>query len=128
MVTSVTRLLAWSTLALILVLPTIFFIVVSIMKYEMGMNEPFDSIAPFLENAGIKEFGFNINLLILFGPILAAFIALFQVFHLELKFEKKEFRANVTIYKRWFPLSIIIVSGMALLTLFLYMVGENCTC
>ena len=51
---------------LLLVLPTTYFICISILKYELGVQAPFDSNAPFLERIGIKEaLGWNINLLIL---------------------------------------------------------------
>lgn len=59
-------------LSLLLALPTAYLICISILKYAMGIDAPFDSIAPLLEQMGIKEtIGWNINLLILFGPMVA---------------------------------------------------------
>lgn len=128
MVTTTARHKGWSVLALALVLPTVFFIIISVLKYELGVNEPFDSLAPWLEQMGIKDFGFNINLLILFGPMLAAAISLFQVLHIDRHVSKEQFLLNVTIRKKWLPLFIIFLSGLVLAVLFFYMIGENCTC
>lgn len=57
----------WLTSAgLLLALPTAYFICISIFKYELGVQAPFDSNAPFLERTGIKGApGWNINLLVL---------------------------------------------------------------
>jgi len=55
-----------SVLALFLALPTAYFVCISILKYELGVQAPFDSVAPYLERMEIKEApGRNINLLIL---------------------------------------------------------------
>ena len=54
--------------ALLLALPTTY-VLISILKYGWEIDGPFDSSAPLLERMGIKESpGWNINLLILFGP------------------------------------------------------------
>ena len=67
-------------ISLLLALPTAYFIAIAILKYEMGVDGPFDAIAPLLERWGIKEaLGWNINLLILLGPLLAFLLTIFQL-------------------------------------------------
>jgi len=128
MVTTTHRSKGWNALALLLVLPTFFFIIISALKYEFGVQEPFDSVAPWLEQMGIKEsLGFNINLLILFGPLLALGICLFQVLHIGMNVSKEQFLFNVTVRKKWLPLFIIFLSGLVMAVLFIYAVGENCS-
>ncbi len=64
----------------LLILPTAYFIFISILKYGFGIPALFDSSQPLLENLGIKESpGFNINLLILFGPLVAMLLNLFAI-------------------------------------------------
>ena len=119
----------WNFLSLALVMPTLYFIIISVLKYEFGIHGPFDAIAPWLEQMGIKEdFGWNINLLILFGPLIAIGISLLQVLHIESHFSSQQFQFNVTVQKKWFPFFILILGGLVLAFLFIYMVGENCNC
>ncbi|MEP6700376.1 MAG: hypothetical protein ABJA85_03645 [Bacteroidota bacterium] len=79
-----------------------------------------------LERMGINDpLGWNINLLILFGPILALLISLMQVLGIEWHFTKEQFDFRVTIQRKWFPLIVSVISGMVLVTLFIYLIGEN---
>ncbi len=118
---------AVTALSFLLVLPTAYFIFISVLKYEMGINSPFDSLAPFLERTGIREaIGWNINLLILFGPVVALGLTLLQVLKIEWHISKEEFIFHFTVKKRWFPLLVIAFSVSLLAILTLYMIGENC--
>lgn len=115
-----------NAIALLFALPTAYFILISLLKYVFNMPGPFDSATPFLERMGIKEsIGWNINLLILFGPLIAFWITLFQVLKINFQFSKVQFDFHFTIRKKWFPLMVAILSGGLLVTLFLYLVGEN---
>jgi hypothetical protein len=101
----------------------------SVLKYEFGVHEPFDSLAPWLEQMGIKEsFGLNINLLILFGPILALAISVIQVLSIQYQFSREQVKFNITVLKKWIPLFIIFLSGLSMALLFIYIIGENCNC
>jgi len=116
-------------LSLLLALPTAYFICISILKYELGIDAPFDSVAPLLEQMGIKEtVGWNINLLILFGPIVAFLLTVFQVLKIDWQFTKEQFIFHFTVKKRWFPLLVIAFSLSLLAFLTIYMIGENCNC
>ncbi len=118
-----------SPLALVLTFPAAYVILISLLKYGFGIDGPFDSSAPFLERLGFKEsLGWNINLLILLGPVAALFLCVIQVVSLDWQFTKEHFQFRVFIRKHWFPIGIAVFSGLLLLALFLYLVGENCHC
>ena len=115
-----------NVLSLLLALPTAFFISISVLKYVFNVDGPFDNATTFLERMGIKEsIGWNINLLILFGPLIAFLITIFQVLKINWQFAKEQFEFHFTIRKKWFPLMVAILSGGILLILFFYLVGEN---
>ena len=115
-----------NTLALMLVLPTLYFMIISVLKFELNVNEPYDAVAPFLESAGIKQsFGWNINLLILLGPVCAALIAAWQTIHINLQLSKDQFQFHVSIAKKKFALFILFMSGLVLCSLFVYLALEN---
>ena len=112
--------------ALLLALPTAYFILISVLKYGFGIGGPFDSAQPTLESWGIKEtLGWNINLLILFGPVLAFLLTIFQVLKIEWHFTKEEFLLHFTVQKKWFPLLVAAFSIGLLAILTFYFLVEN---
>jgi hypothetical protein len=116
-------------LAHLLAFPTAYFISISVLKYGLDINGSFDVIAPFLERVGIKDtIGWNINLLILLGPVVAFMLAIFQVLKIEWQFNKEQFLFQFTIRKKWFPLLVVAFSLSLLAILFIYLLGENCHC
>ena len=116
-------------ISLLLALPTAYFIAVAILKYELGVDGPFDAISPLLESWGIKEsLGWNINLLILFGPLLAFFLTIFQLLGIRMQFTQNHFLFQIMVRKRWLPLLVAGFSISLLAILFAYLLGENCIC
>jgi hypothetical protein len=120
----------WLTaLALLLTLPTAYFILIGLLS-EFGINGPLETTQPIAEKWGIKDppVGFNISSLILFGPMLAIVLTIFQFLKIEWHLTKEEFLLHFTFQKRWFPILITAGSVMLLVFLFFYMIGENCNC
>ena len=114
--------------ALLLVLPSAWFFCINLLN-EAGISGPYNVSQPVFESLGIKEsLGWNINLLILLGPVIALLLSLFQVLVVEWHFTKEQLRLTIILRKKWLP---IIVAGLSLLllaTMFLYLLGENCNC
>ena len=118
-----------TTIGLLLVLPTAYFILIGVLS-EMGINGPLEATKPIAEKWGIKDppGGFNISSLILFGPMLAILLTVFQFLKIEWHLTKEEFFLHFTIQKRWLPILVTASSVLLLALLFFYMVGENCNC
>ncbi len=113
-------------LSLALVLPAAWLILISLLKYGLGLNGPFDASQPLLEKLGIRESpGWNINLLILLGPLAAMLISIFQVMTIEWMISPEQVDFRVTIRKKWYSLLIGTVSLGILITLCVYLIGEN---
>ena len=119
----------WLTAAaLLLALPTGYFVLSGLLS-EVGMNCPADALQPILERLGSKEsLGWNINLLLVFGPVIALLICATQVLKLNFKFTKEQFELHASIKKSWFTLIVSVLSVGSLNFLFLYLIGENCNC
>ncbi|NJO25861.1 MAG: hypothetical protein HC867_09060 [Bacteroidia bacterium] len=78
---------------------------------------------------GVKEsIGWNINLLILGGPLLAVLLTIFQVLKIEWHFTEENFKLNLTVVNRWFPILVGLFGAGLLAILFFYLLGENCQC
>ena len=118
-----------SIIGVLLSIPAIYFIFIAVMKYAFGWNYLFDAAAPVLERLGIKEsLGWNINLLILFGPLLAFILNALSVISINFEFTKDRIDCRFSLVKSWQNLVVIIFSGGALMILFAYLLGENCVC
>lgn len=120
----------WSLLlGALLAFPTAYFILILLFKYVFEIPYLFDSVQPLLERMGVKDsLGWNINLLILFGPLVALGLNLLFVLKIEWYNQKKNFSIKLSIEKHWWNIVLIIVSGILLATLFIYALGENCRC
>jgi len=119
---------ALTIVAALLAFPTAYFIFANLLN-EIGIAGPYNLIGSFVESTGGREpLGWNINLLILCGPILAILLTIFQFVKIEFHPSKDEFLLHFSIQKRWFPILVTAVSGAVLATVFFYMLGENCNC
>jgi len=119
---------ALTIMAALLAFPTVYFIIANLLN-EIGFPGPYNLIGSFVENAGGKQSpGWNINLLILCGPVVAILLTFFQFVKIEFHFSQEEFLLHFSIRKRWFPILVTVVSGAVLAFIFFYMLGENCNC
>ena len=112
----------------LLILPAACFFMVSILNFQLGYPYLYDAANPFLQSTSISEPpGFNINLLILFGPVLALLINVLAV--LDLWLDQGKDRINFQVSSgNWTNLLIILISAMMLLTTAAYLFIENCNC
>jgi hypothetical protein len=120
----------WAAIiGLLLALPAGYVICISLLKYALGIDGPFDASQPTLESWGIKDPpGWNITLLVLLGPVAAVLLSLFQVLAVKAHFGKEQFDFQISIQKKWFPLFVMAISVTILALLLLYLLGENCSC
>lgn len=113
----------------LLAFPTAYFIFISLLKYGLDLPFLLDSTQPLLERLGIKEsLGWNINLLILFGPLIALMLNLISVLKIEWYNEREKFSVKISVQKHWWNMTLVIFSGILLAILFIYALGENCRC
>jgi hypothetical protein len=116
-----------SIVSLMLAIPTAYFLGISVLKFELGIAAPYDTIAPFLGRTGISEsLGWNINLLILAGPVVAFALSIFRVLRIKFQFTQNHFLFQFILKKRWLPLLAASFSASVLGILFIYLVRENC--
>ena len=113
----------------ILTLPAACFVMVSILNFQLGYPYLYDAANPFLQSTSISEPpGFNINLLILFGPVLALLINILAVLDLWLDQGKDRINFQLSIRRNWTNLLIILVNALTLLATAAYLFIENCNC
>jgi hypothetical protein len=94
-----------------------------------GLPALFDAAQPTLETLGIKEaIGWNINLLILFGPLVALLLNLNSVLDINWQGTRDDIIVQLLFQKLVRNWLVIVISGLCLLTLFVYAIGENCNC
>lgn len=114
---------------LLLSLPTAYFIFISVLKYKLGNDYLFDISWPILQRLGVQEsFGWNINLLILMGPVLALLLNVVSILDVRFNFSKEKIDCQFSIIKSWRNLAIVLLSGGILFVLAGYLFLENCHC
>lgn len=115
-------------LAILLALPGAYFILVNVL-HELGIPGPYNAIAPLVERAGGSEpLGWNINLLIAGGPVLAFFLTIFQVVKVEWQFTKEAGWIHFSFRRKWLPAWVASISAGVMTSLLLYLFLENCNC
>ena len=104
-----------------LILPTAYFILIGVLS-ELGINGPLEAIQPIAEKWGIKDPpGFNITSVILFGPMVAILLTIFQFLKIEWHLAKEEFLLHFNFQKRWFPILVAAASvGVLAISFLLY--------
>src|SRR5687767_3503948 len=112
-----------TTIALVLALPAACFIVSNLLN-EIGITGLYSIMEPIMENAGGKE-PIGWNLLILFGPVVAVLLTIFQFVRIEWHFTQEEFSLHFSVQKRWFPILVTAASIGLLAFIFFYMMIEN---
>lgn len=112
-------------IALLFLIPALYFITINLL-YEMGVNDPYLFAEPLLEKWGLKQPpGWNINGLIVLGPVIAGLLAAWQVLHIEIMFSRQQWQIGIIIHKKWFPLLILFGSIGVLVVMLIYGLREN---
>ncbi|HEX8278512.1 MAG TPA: hypothetical protein VF540_07445 [Segetibacter sp.] len=114
------------TIGIFLLAPSLYFVASALLNYSFGFPPLWKFIEPIFDNPANKSLGFNINILLLFGPLAAVIINLPQV--IQLSFIKREGEAYIYLSVLKYPYSWIIVAvgaGCLATTLF-YMLTQHC--
>ena len=111
---------------LLLTLPAAYFLFINILN-EMGQPGLYNSAAPLLESLGAnRSFGWNINLLIVGGPLIALLLNVSSILRFEWHMDKSLIDISLQIERRWTNWVIIGLGALCMLVLFIYLAGENC--
>jgi hypothetical protein len=111
-----------------LVMPALYFILSAFLHYGFGVSGPWRLIEPIFNQPGNKDLGLNINLLIVFGPIAACIISLFQVMHIDFQKQKEEVNIKASFLLKSYHWIIISAALACTGSMLLYFLGENCNC
>ncbi len=111
-----------------LILPALCFMISASLNYGIGFSLFWKVIEPIFEKPENKQFGFNINLLILFGPLLAILINLPLVMQLYMSHTPEEVNVHFAFKKFSWSWIIIGAGTFCLAALFFYLLVENCNC
>ncbi len=109
----------------LLVFPALYFVLAAVLNYQMGISVLWQPIDPIFANPDNKHMGWNINLLILFGPVLAFLLNFFSVVKIRWYNETERMHLGFSIRKHWINILIAVVSALVLASLFAYLIAEN---
>jgi hypothetical protein len=119
----------WFLAGALLVMPAIYFFTAAFLNYEMHLPFLWNLVAAWFDRPQNKVLGWNANLLIAIGPLLAILLTLPGLLQFRLyrdEFDKWQLSALVALSStRW-----LVVGAGVLLTgvMIAYLWGENCFC
>ena len=110
-----------------LVTPAIVFVVVNVLRYELGMRGPHDILEPVIDPSAAWAQGV-IDGVVFFGPLIAFGLAAFSVLRLRVQRRSHAFVGTVEV--QWHPalLAVAVVSAVVFGVLGAYLVAENLPC
>lgn len=115
-----------AVVGLFLTLPAVYFILINLLN-DAGITTLYGAAEPLLEKSGISKPFSWINLLIVFGPLLALLLNVTSVLSVYWHVTKTIMNIQFHIEKRWGNFFVTGLSGSCLLIFFLYLFAENCS-
>jgi hypothetical protein len=112
----------------VFVVPSLYFIISALLNYGFGIHGMWSLIEPIFDKPENKGLGFNVNLLIVFGPLLSLLINLPLVIHVTKTKVDDRLTLNLQFMLYHWSWLIITAALFCLASLGLYMIGENCNC
>jgi hypothetical protein len=126
---SIQKIDPWFLAGALLVMPAIYFFTAAFLNYEMHLPFLWNLVAAWFDQPQNKALGWNANLLIAIGPLLAILVTLPGLLQFRLyrdEFDKWQLSALVALSSaRWLVVGAgVLVTGVMIAYLF----GENCSC
>jgi hypothetical protein len=113
----------------LLTVPAFYFLLASLLKYVLGMPLLFDALQPSFERWGSAEpLGWNINAIMIFGPLIAIGLNVFAVVHADFRKESDYLQVHIRFFRNWWNWAIVLLNAFVLGSFFLYALAENCNC
>lgn len=110
----------------LLVFPAAWFVLISILKYQLGFAGLYNISAPLLNSWGIHEpMGWNINLLILAGPVFALVLNVLGIASEHFNPAQESFDSRASLRRNWWGLAVIVCSSAVLIVMFVYLLMKN---
>ncbi|CAN5488473.1 hypothetical protein BH10BAC3_BH10BAC3_08630 [soil metagenome] len=109
----------------LLAFPAAYFVSSAILNYGLGIDWFWKPIEPIFDNPDNKHFGWNINMLIIFGPIIAVLINALSLAYF--RFEKLDdfFKIEIYVKRNWLNIAVLVIAGITLASIFVYQFFEN---
>ena len=111
---------------LMMILPAIYFISASILKYSFGISFLFAPLEIFFSSSEmLKIFNLTSPVIFLFGLLGALLTNLLTMFSVKLWKEKSTIQSEISFSPRALNLWMSVISFSALMIMFAYTIGEN---
>ena len=116
-----------SLFAGLLMIPAMLFVTANLLKYQAGLAQPYDVLAP-IWSTDVAAYQAAFDSLVLLGPLAAMALVARSVVGLSFARRDGGWVASLSVEKRW-PRIALIGSGLLLLGVMgLYLIAENLPC
>jgi len=110
---------------LLLAFPAVYFVLANVLNSNTGIDWLYKPIASIFDKPENKQFGWNINLLIVFGPVLAILLNAWSLLHIRFDTEAEFFRLEISVKRKWWNIALVLLSAGTMLCLCGYLFFEN---
>ena len=108
----------------LLTFPGAYFVWSSILN-DIGIDWFWKPIAPIFDKPANKHFGWNINIIIIFGPIIAIMINTLSLAYIQFEKADDYFKCQIFIRRNLLNILVLFIAGGSLLAMFMYLILEN---
>jgi hypothetical protein len=116
----------WTLIAgLLLAFPAAYFLLANVLNSEIGLNWLWKPIEPIFKKPENKRFGWNVNMLIVFGPLLATLLNALSLIYFRFEKTGEYFQLQLFIKRKWWNIAVMIVAVGILVCLGTYLLLEN---
>jgi hypothetical protein len=111
-------------LRIFLITPSLVFVAVNLLKFELGVDAPFDALAPVIDPA-TQLANLLVAAVVILGPIAAVVLTLRQTTTGSLRTTKPGVEARFTMQARWSDLLVLGAAIAPLVAIGLHLIAEG---
>jgi hypothetical protein len=111
-------------LRILLVGPSVVFVAVNLLKFELGVDAPYDALAPLIDPSS-QLANLLVAAVVILGPIAAVFLTLRHAATGSVRTTKPGVEAQFTMRARWSDVLMIGVAIAPLIVIGLHLIAEG---
>ncbi|MGH2711733.1 MAG: hypothetical protein ACRDH9_11080 [Actinomycetota bacterium] len=108
---------------LLLVLPSLVWVVANVLKFEMGVDAPYDFLRPVI-GPGTELAEMAVAAVVILGPLAAILLTLLRTTRISLTRTKGGVRARGSLSARWGDIAILGFAAASLVVIGFYVIAE----
>ncbi len=113
-----------STIGLVIVTPSLLFVLTQLLRYQLGLNfyDPFEG---FFSNRSLRGFSTLVEIILFFSPVLAFALSLIPILRVTIRTEESSLVGTIRIKRSLVSFTTATLSLFCITSMLLYAIFEN---